>query len=99
MIESLYFPEHVKTKKVSSSYNVFRHPFVTHCFYSSLDYFEVVSRSHKLVLYYKSSPCSFDKNISYLIWFVFIRRGYIIGHKTPVEKSFSNINSYKYLNI
>lgn len=46
--------------------------------------------SHNLLYIINPVHVLLIKTICYLIWFVFIRRGYIIGHKTPMEKFFSN---------
>lgn len=67
------------------------------CFCSSSHYFKMFSWSHNLLYIINPVHALLIKNICYLIWFVLIRRGYIIGHKAQMENSISQINCCEYL--
>lgn len=99
-IVSLCFPEYVKTETVSTFRSAFRYPFVCSLFLQqfSLSWNDfLISWSHNLLYIINPVHALLIKTICYLIWFVLIRRGYIIGHKAQMENSISHINWYEYL--
>lgn len=68
------------------------------CFCNSSHYFKMISWSHNLLYIINPVHTLLIKTICYLIWFVLIRGGYIIGHKAQMENSVSQINWCEYLN-
>lgn len=88
-IVSPCFPEYVKTEKrnimsLASKMHLDIHLFAV-CFCSSSHYFEMTSWSHNLLYIINPVHALLIKTICYLIWFVLIRRRYIIGHKAQME--------------